>query len=277
MTDQLSGLSRLTGDYDVLLCDVWGVIHNGCERHPAACEALMNWRDQGGAVVLITNAPRPSSDILPQLEALKVPRQVWDGFVSSGDATRAELKARGPAGAWALGPERDLALYEGTGITPLPSADSAAFISCTGLYDDEKDDPQDYREALAACAERGLEMICANPDRKVHRGDHLIWCAGALADVYESLGGKVVMAGKPFAPIYRACLAEAERITGRDVDPARVLCIGDGLPTDVKGGNDQGLDVLFISGGLHRDEGEAAELLERHGLSARWVMPALRW
>ena len=213
----VSRLADIAGDYDVLLCDVWGVIHNGRESFPEACAALATFARERGPVVLISNAPRPSADVLPQLDALGVPRSAWQAFVSSGDATRVLLAERAPGPAWAIGPARDAPLYAGLGLD-FAGPETAAFISCTGPEDDERETPEDYRARLEACARRGLTMICANPDRVVQRGDRLIYCGGALADLYAGLDGPVLMAGKPYAPIYDLCIAEAQALIGRPVN-----------------------------------------------------------
>ena len=254
MMDFPAGLSALSDRYDIVLCDVWGVIHNGVQSFPQACDALVQWGDKVGPVVLISNAPRPASDVVAQLDALGVPRAAWSGFVTSGDATRALLSARSPGKVWMIGPPRDAPLYAGLELDSAACED-ADFISCTGLFDDEIETPEDYRDRLTVAAQRGLTFICANPDRVVQRGDRLIFCAGALADLYESLGGQVIMAGKPFAPIYELAIAEAENLTGKPVDRRRVLCIGDGVITDVLGAQNQDLACLFIAKGIH---GEAA-------------------
>ena len=278
------GLSDLTDHYDVLLSDVWGVIHNGRESFPAACAALARWRAERGPVILISNSPRPSADVVAQLDALGVPREAWSAFVTSGDATRL-LLARAPGPAWRLGPDRDAPLYEGLGLS-FESLDRAAFIACTGPIDDETEGPGDYQDRFEGAAARGLEMVCANPDIVVQRGDKLIYCGGALAQLYETLGGKVVMAGKPHAPIYELCVAEAERLTDGPVARSRMLCIGDGVATDVKGANAQGLDVLFIAAGIHGGETITPEgldaaavesLLRQEGAQARWAMADLTW
>ena len=254
MMDFPAGLSALSERYDVVLCDVWGVIHNGERSFPEACDALTKWGEAKGPVVLISNSPRPSYDVVPQLDRLGVPRSAWSGFVTSGDATQALLKARAPGKVWKIGPDRDEPLYAGMDLAAA-GCEEADFISCTGLYDDEKDVPEDYRERLKVAADRGLLFICANPDRVVQRGDRLIFCAGALADLYESLGGEVVMAGKPYGAIYDLALAEAAARLGRQIDRDRVLCVGDGVITDVKGAHDQNLACLFVAKGIH---GEAA-------------------
>jgi HAD superfamily hydrolase (TIGR01459 family) len=255
----LPALSAVAADYDVLLCDVWGVIHNGRESWPEACEALIRFAATGGRVVLISNSPRPASDVIEQLDRLGVPRASWQAFVTSGDATRAELSKRAPGPVWIIGPDRDWPLYDGLPLDRAAGAADAAFLSVTGPVDDETETPEDYRERLAPAAARDLEMICANPDRIVQRGDKIIYCGGSLADLYEELGGRVTMAGKPFGPIYALALAEAERLLGRVVDRSRVLCIGDGVVTDVLGANAQALDCLFIAQGIHGDAARGAD------------------
>ena len=286
MTDLPTGLSALSDRYDVLLCDVWGVIHNGVESFPEACQALVNWREQRGPVVLISNSPRPSAAVVEQLDSLGVPREAWSAFVTSGDATRVLLHERAPGPAWIVGPDRDLTLYEGLGLETA-GPDQAAFVAVSGMVDDETEVPNDYLDRLAVAAERGLTLICANPDRVVQRGSKLIYCGGALADLYESLGGEVLMAGKPYAPIYDLSLAEAEKLLSQPVDRARVLCIGDGVITDVKGAHDQGLACLFIAKGIHGEAALGADgkldhakvegLLAAESLGATHAMGDLVW
>ena len=283
----LTGLGAVAADYDILLCDVWGVIHNGRESWPEACAALTRFNQQGGHVVLISNSPRPSPGMIDQMDALGVPRTAWRAVVTSGDATRAELAKRAPGPAWVIGPDRDWPLYEGLGLDSAHGAADAGFISVTGMIDDETETPEDYRERLAAGAARDLELICANPDRVVQRGDKLIWCGGALADLYESLGGRVTMAGKPYGPIYDLALKEAAGLLGAPVNRARVLCIGDGVVTDVLGANRQALDCLFIAQGIHGDAARgpdgrldparAADLLKAETTYARYAMLDLAW
>jgi len=283
----IHGLREIADRYDALLCDVWGVIHNGVRSFPDACDALVRFGQTHGPVILISNAPRPSRAVVPQLRELGVPDGAWSDFVTSGDATAAELAARAPGPAWAIGPERDLALYEGTGIVLAEGPHDAAFISCTGLFDDEVEAPQDYLEALSLAAARRLPMVCANPDRVVHRGEALIYCAGALADLYLELGGEVIMAGKPFAPIYRCALEAADRQAGRPVDRARILCVGDGVMTDVQGANREELDCLFIAAGIHGeaivnpaggvDPVRLEAFLRHERAEAAWSIPKLRW
>ena len=281
----IAGLSQIASDYDVLLCDVWGVIHNGRESFAGACEALARFRAERGPVILITNAPRPNGPVALQLDGLGVPRAAWSRIVTSGDATRALLAERAPGPAWRVGPDRDAPLYEGLDVRFSELAE-AAFISVTGPFDDENDEPGDYRERFEGAVARKLPLICANPDIVVQKGDKLIYCAGALAQLYESLGGQVIMAGKPYPAIYETCLKAATDELGGPPDRRRVLCIGDGLPTDVRGANARDLDVLFIASGIHGAETigpdglkpeAVADLLHQDGLSAKWALADLVW
>jgi HAD superfamily hydrolase (TIGR01459 family) len=283
--DLIPGLSAVADRYDVLLCDVWGVVHNGRMSFRAACEALVRFQETRGPVILITNAPRPNAPILDQLDSLSVPRAAWSRVVTSGDATRALLAERAPGPVYKLGPDRDWPLYDGLELAE-SDLEQAAFICCTGPFDDETDEPEDYRQGFLGAVARGLEFICANPDIVVQRGDKLIYCAGALAQLYESLGGRVLMAGKPYPAIYDLALAEAAARLGGPLERARVLCIGDGLPTDIRGANAQDLDVLFIANGIHGAEAVGPEglqpavvsdLLRQEGLHARWAMRDLVW
>ena len=246
-------------DYEVVLSDVWGVLHDGRRAFPRPAEALTRFRAGGGTVVLITNAPRPNGPIRQQLDALGVPRSAYDDIVTSGDSTVALIAARGEGPFYHIGPPRDLALLDEvrskTDRTPLLSdiAD-AAHVICSGLFDDASETPESYDATYAAMRARGLDMICANPDIVVHVGETLIFCAGALAERFEALGGVVHYAGKPHAPIYDLAIAVAEAARGAPVDRRKVLAIGDGMRTDIAGACRQGLDSLFVSGGIHRAE-----------------------
>jgi HAD superfamily hydrolase (TIGR01459 family) len=286
MIQPIDGLGGLAGRYDVLLCDVWGVIHNGAESFSGPCAALTRWRETVGPVVLISNAARPHPEVIVQLDELGVPRSAYSAMITSGDVTRHLLSARAPGPVYRIGPERDRPLYAGLGMEFAP-LDQAAFVSVSGPVNDEVETPEDYRELLTEAVARKLPLICANPDKIVQRGPRLIYCGGALADLYESLGGEVIMAGKPHAPIYAAALGRAEELVGKPVAKERVLAIGDGVPTDVAGANAQGLDALFISGGIHDaetlgadgrlDPAAAEALLAASGRHAAYAMRTLAW
>ena len=237
---QISGLSEISDRYDAILCDIWGVLHNGVASFPIASEALVAFRRRGGAVVLISNAPRAFPPIKGQVLKLGVPPEAFDAVVTSGDVTIGLMQAQAGDQVLHIGPKRDLSLLdaaaEANGARPkLVSLEDAQYALCTGLRNDDVETVEDYEAELRAMATRGLTMICANPDIVIHRGDTLIYCAGALARRYEELGGSVIYAGKPYAPIYDKALALAERVRGAPVDKRRVLAIGDGMRTDIIG------------------------------------------
>lgn len=272
----IAGLAEVAGDYAAVFCDVWGVVHDGLAKHADAEAALLAARRRGLKVVLLTNSPRRSEGVARQLDALDVTREAYDRIVTSGDVTRALIAAAGVP-LLHIGPARDADLFAGLGAELVGEAGAGAIVA-TGLADDEREGPGDYAGLLERAAERGLPMICANPDIVVHRGSRVIWCAGALARDYAALGGEVRMAGKPHGPIYElACRAVAV------ADPRRILAVGDGLNTDIRGANAFGADALLVVGGIHGaelgglDVGAAAlaAALTGQSLTARYFMPAL--
>jgi HAD superfamily hydrolase (TIGR01459 family) len=255
VTQTINSIDDIAARYDAVLCDVWGVIHNGRQAYPSACAALQRLRNAGKHVILITNVPKPRGPIPDQLDRAGVPRDAWDAIVTSGDAIRAELAQRAPGPMFKIGPDDyDRTLWEGLGLDLAPLSE-AAFFAISGLNRDDET-PEDYAETLRQAKARNLDFICANPDIVVQFGDRMIWCAGAIARDYEALGGNVIMAGKPFAPIYDLARSELAAVAGRAIDAARILCIGDGVITDIAGANSQELDSLFIAAGIH---GEALQ------------------
>jgi len=278
MTDSflpLSGLGQIADQYDAVFCDIWGVIHNGQAPFLQACEALERFQEVG-PVVLISNSPRPSITIPDSFLQMGVPGEFWDAIVTSGDTTIDELARRAPGPAFKIGPERDDPLYAGLELN-FTDLDSASFISCTGMFDDDEH-PDDYTELLSEARERNLPLICANPDIKVRVGEKIVWCGGALAKVYEDMGGEVVFAGKPHEPIYRLCRAWLDEVTGHVPPAERILCIGDNIFTDLIGAQQQNMDCLFIQDGLYGDtERKFKTLLGEHGVSAKYIAPYLSW
>ena len=267
MLDFIESFEPLAGDYDALLCDVWGVIHNGVAAFPAACEALKRFRGAGGTAILVTNAPRSGAAVGRILDRLGVPREAYDAIVSSGDVTRGIVEARRGHSVFHLGPERDHSIFAGLDIAfaPLETAD---YVVCSGLFDDTTETPDSYRDMLKAMRARSLLMVCANPDVVVERGDTLVYCAGALADAYAALGGATLYCGKPHPPIYETALAEvAARRGGKPPPRRRVLAIGDSVRTDLKGATAFGLDCLFVTSALH---------VEQYGSRAAPDVAALR-
>jgi HAD superfamily hydrolase (TIGR01459 family) len=277
--------STLAPHYDAVLSDVWGVVHNGIAATPPACEALTRFRDKGGSVVLISNAPRPGEGVMRFLDHLKVPRSVYDGIVTSGDVTRAVVEQRAGQKLFLIGPERDHSIFTGLDA-PFTTVEDAAYVVCTGLFDDEVETPEDYRDLFAQLRGRNLFMLCGNPDVVVERGDKLVYCAGAIADLYAAAGGDVVYAGKPYRPIYEQALDLAEAARGQRVQQHRLLAIGDSVRTDLKGAAAFGIDALFVTAGIHaeelgdRSDPDAATLsgiFAAAGVAPKAVMHRLSW
>ena len=281
----LAGLHEIAGNYDAVLSDVWGVVHNGVAAHPGAAEALERFRAGGGHVVLITNAPRPSPPLVAMLDRMGVSRQSYDAIVSSGDATRAMLEPYRGRTVHYVGPPRDNdSLFDGLDIT-LGRAEDAEAIVVTDL-DSDDDTPDMYMDRMSLWLERNLPLIAANPDRVVEHGDRLVYCGGALADLYESRGGMILMAGKPYRPIYQTALNLAEAAAGRPLERSRILAIGDSVRTDAMGAAGAGLDLLFVTGSIHAAEIDAfgtpdpaaiAALVAPSGARLAGFMPRLGW
>lgn len=252
----IEGLSVLAPRYRALLCDVWGVIHNGRESFPGVVDCLKAARSKGLAVLLLSNAPRPAEPIRDQLASLGVPADAYDTIVTSGDLTRRLLTERSAQGTFAVhhvGPERDLPLFDGLNVARV-ALDKATAIVCTGPFDDTKEGPEDYRDYWKPALARRLPFFCANPDLVVQRGDQIIYCAGALGQDYERQGGDVLYLGKPHAPVYDFVEARLAELTGRAIPRAQWIAIGDGLKTDILGATQAGIDALLITGGIHESE-----------------------
>jgi HAD superfamily hydrolase (TIGR01459 family) len=258
MTSLTDHFSTLAPHYDAVLSDVWGVVHNGVAATPPAGEALQRFRQKGGTVSLISNAPRPGAQVIKMLDRLGVPRDAYDAIVTSGDVTRDMVAKRAGEPFYLIGPERDHSIFTGLDA-PFSTVEDAKYVICTGLFDDEVETPDSYRDLLRQLRARNLFFLCANPDIVVERGHKLIYCAGALADAYAELGGEVYYAGKPHRPLYDMALAEVNRARkaralGADVALDRVLAIGDSVRTDLKGAHDLGVDCLFVTAGIHAEE-----------------------
>ncbi len=249
----IENFAPLARGYDVVLSDVWGVVHNGVTAFADACDALTRFRAGGGTVLLITNAPRPAGVVVRLLDKLAVPHAAYDGIVSSGDVTQDVMLARRNQRVFTIGPQRDLPTFTELGSTVAP-VETADYVVCTGLFDDDTETPEDYRGLLTQLRERDMFMVCANPDLVVERGERLVYCAGAIADLYASLGGQVLYAGKPHRPIYQTALAKAAKARGAPTPLARVLAIGDSVRTDLAGATAFGIDCLFVTAGIHAEE-----------------------
>ncbi|WP_299412393.1 TIGR01459 family HAD-type hydrolase [uncultured Sulfitobacter sp.] len=281
---RIAPLSELLDRYDGLLCDIWGVLHNGDAAFSDAVDALCRARASGRVVILITNAPRLSKDIYPQLARLGVPRESFDSIITSGDVT-AQLIAKQPdAPLFHFGPERDSSILEGL-TNPIVDHSDAKLCLLTGPLDDMIETTDIYHDLLEQMHENAVEMICANPDLVVRSGNRMVICAGSIAQRYGHLGGKVSFAGKPEQAIYEEALRRAASLTGRDIPKSRLLAIGDGLATDIKGAADNGLDAYFIVSGIHAsefDELNAQEAVNRIktkflGLNLVGVSDRLSW
>ena len=277
--EQLRGL---VDGVEVILSDIWGVVHNGLESFPEACEALHTYRQRGGTVILITNAPRPADSVQRQLRKLGVADETYDAIVSSGDLTRNFVADHPGKKMFWIGPDRDSSIHRGLDavMAPLEQAD---YIVCTGLFDDEIESAEDYRAMMLQAREHKLPLICANPDIVVERGDRLIYCAGAIAELYRELGGEVIFYGKPHRPIYERAMALAAERRGQPTSLDRVLAIGDSVRTDLTGALGFGIDCLFLTRGIHSEEFEGIDQLdpasvkELFGHPPRALMRELKW
>jgi HAD superfamily hydrolase (TIGR01459 family) len=259
MTSIIDKLSDISDRYEAVFLDLWGCLHNGVKPFPGAVAALEAFRAKGGKVMLLTNAPRPAPVVQKQLDGLGVDRALYDGIVASGDAARAAL-ASGSFGSKVhhIGPPKDDSFfeglekedfYQGIDVTRVP-LDEAESVVCTGLLDDRTETPDDYRAVLLEAKNRGLKMLCANPDIIVHFGDQTLYCAGALAAAYTEMGGESLYFGKPHPPIYQLARTRLTAAAGREVPDGKILCVGDGIKTDIQGAIGEDIDSLFIAGGI---------------------------
>jgi HAD superfamily hydrolase (TIGR01459 family) len=277
--EQLRGL---VDGVEVVLSDIWGVVHNGLESFPEACEALHTYRQRGGTVILITNAPRPADSVQRQLRKLGIADDTYDAIVSSGDLTRNFVAGHPGKKMFWIGPDRDSSIHRGLDAVTAP-LEQADYIVCTGLFDDETESAEDYRAMMLQAREHKLPLICANPDIVVERGDRLIYCAGAIAELYRELGGEVIFYGKPHRPIYERAMALAAERRGQPTSLDRVLAIGDSVRTDLTGALGFGIDCLFLTRGIHSEEFEGIDQLdpasvkELFGHPPRALMRELRW
>ena len=296
MTEIIANLAQVASRYDAVFCDLWGCLHDGVTPFPAAVAALQAYRAQGGIVILVTNAPRPKPSVVAQIDAMGCPRDAWDDVATSGDAAQHALII-GAVGrrVYHIGAEKDLTFFTDVAadlqpllkteapITRVPLADAEGIV-CTGLFDDMTETPDDYRATLLMAKTRGLPMLCANPDIIVDMGHQRLFCAGAIAQAYEMMGGTALYFGKPHPPIYDLARRRLSGLTDR-TDP-QILCIGDGITTDVQGGISENLDTLFVTGGIaatefgpdssNPDQDLLADYLAVRQMSVPYAIGALR-
>lgn len=276
----LHSISLLAPSYDAWICDIWGVLHNGVRAFEAASAACRAFRQRGGTVLLLSNAPRPSADVERQLDRLGVPRDAYDAILTSGDLARRLIEEQPGRRILHIGPDRDRPIFAGL---PLDFAEEghADLVLCSGLVHDERETPEDYLPVFRRLVARGVPMICANPDLTVERGDKLVYCAGSLAAEYERLGGAVTYAGKPHAPVYHLAFKRIAELRGRFVPAGRILAIGDVIRTDIQGAAGVGLSSVFIASGIHvkgtLDERLLEELFAASEARPIAALPALRW
>jgi len=276
----LPSISDLALSSEAWIVDIWGVMHNGARAFARAGDACAKFRQAGGIVLLLSNAPRPFAAVVAQLDGFGVARTAYDTGVTSGDVTRTMIASWQGRPVLHIGPARDRGLFEGFAID-FADALGAEVIVCSGLFDDTKETPQDYAALFADLVARRVPMICANPDLMVERGDTLVYCAGALAAEYAALGGEVSYAGKPHWPVYERALATINALAGRAVAKAKVLAIGDGIETDLRGAHLAGLRSVFIASTIHAPEGLNAAMLQQLFRSRPFApvaaLPALAW
>jgi HAD superfamily hydrolase (TIGR01459 family) len=277
----LTSIAPLTETADIWFLDIWGVLHNGIKPFASCVDACIAFRKTGGTVILVSNSPRPRASLITQLKNIGVDPAAYDDAITSGDVSRALISVIAPGPVLHIGPARDLPLFDSLGVT-FATAETAVSAVCTGLYDDETETPDDYGSVLTRLRERNIMMICANPDIKAERGGKLIYCAGAIAQAYEVIGGQVSYAGKPYAPIYDAAMQIASRLRGGPVEKSRVLAIGDGIATDIRGASNYGIRSVYIASGVNLAPGvaladAAKTLFTNEAVKPIAVMQALAW
>jgi len=276
----LTSIAPLAETSEAWIVDIWGVMHNGARAHAAAGDACRRFRARGGIVVLLSNAPRPFSAVIPHMASLGVDPYAYDTGVTSGDATREMIAEWQGRPLLHVGPERDRGLFEGYEVR-FSAPEAAEVVICSGLYDDSTETPADYAGLFEGLLARQVPMICANPDIMVERGEELLYCAGALAADYEAKGGKVTYAGKPHVPIYDRTLREIARLKGRPIAKENILCIGDGVETDLKGAHNAGFRSVFIASPIFLPDGLSAPALTKlfadRPFSPIAALPALAW
>ena len=286
MTEIIASAGALLARYDVLLCDIWGVLHSGGDVHDEAADALLRFRQNGGTVVLVSNAPMAADAVGRLLDRKKLARDAWDAIVCSGEIALAHIAERGHARVHRVGPQARDASFFNRLPGPNVALSEADAIACTGLVDDRRETTEDYRALLNEAQALKLPLVCANPDLVVEVNGMMLPCAGAIAAAYEAMGGAVFWAGKPHPAAYASALETAARIRGGEVERVRVLAIGDAARTDLAAAMGAGVDGLFVTSGIHRaavmrdgaiDAARLHEFLQEAAVPARAAIDQLRW
>ena len=274
---EVNNFSEISNQYNALICDIWGVIHNGQELFPGISECLLNFKKLNNVVILLSNAPRPSSYVSSVLDKLGFKDECYDGIITSGDLTKKSLNEKiFGENCYHIGPERDLNIFEGTNVNRV-DFNNSDFIFVTGLFNDEIEDENDYLDLLNSAREREMTLVCANPDLLVQRGNKLIPCAGLISKTYEEIGGKVVNIGKPFSPIFKEAIEMVKK--NSRFDEHKILVVGDGLETDIKGANSIGLDSILVLGGLfsNNSKDKILESIENKGIYPNFFINEFSW
>ena len=274
---EINKFSEVSEEYDALICDVWGVIHNGKELFSGINECLKNYMEKDGVIVLLSNAPRPANYVEEMLKKLGLERECYNDIITSGDITKKSLNDNlFGNNCFHIGPDRDLNIFDDTKVKRV-DFNKADFIFVTGLFDDENEDENDYIDLLSQAKERGLTLVCANPDLLVQRGNKLIPCAGLISKKYEEIGGEAINIGKPFSPIFEEAISLINKT--KKIEKSRILVIGDGLETDIKGANLMGLDSLLVLGGLfsNNSKDKIIESIENKKIYPSYFVNELKW
>ena len=273
MSQIINSLAEISDRYDALFCDLWGCVHDGLTPFADAIRAMQSFRAKGGTVMLVTNAPRPHAPVRKQLQRIGVPNNAYDGIATSGDSARAAM-FRGAVGQniYFIGQPHDqdffspLELVEGPKTITQVTLEEAEGIVCCGPFD-PLEDLEEMRPQLLIAKTKGLKLLCANPDIVVDRGNNREWCAGALAKLFTEIGGESLYFGKPHSPIYDLARRRLNTLR-KSIPDSRILCVGDGLLTDIDGALGEELDSLFITGGLAARETKTVDQPEPQALEA---------
>lgn len=275
--EEITNFAEISHNYDALICDVWGVLHNGQKLFDGVEECLKRFKKENKIIILLSNAPRPSLYVKKMLDNLNFNEECYDKIITSGDLTKKSLNSNiFGRNCYHIGPDRDLNIFDDVEVSRV-EFEAADFIFVTGLFDDENEDENDYLELLLLAKERGMKLICANPDLLVQRGNKLIPCAGSISKKYYDMGGESINIGKPYSPIFEEAISSINRLN--NLVDNKIMVIGDGLDTDIKGANIVGLDSLLVLGGLfsNNSRDKILESIENKGIYPNYYINELIW